>query len=151
MQRRAAEAILHTIPGVMRTIAADLRRGGIAPVPAHLGILIALAERPRSLSELADLQAVSLPTMSSSIHRLAAKGWLCSERDPEDRRRLLIHLTEAGRAVLCEIYQRAQEAVLERVKALPPEACAQLLESLRWLQQAFHTGGSETPSDSPPE
>ncbi|MBC7316210.1 MAG: MarR family transcriptional regulator, partial [Chloroflexi bacterium] len=115
-QRQTAEMILHTIPGVMRTIAGDLRRRGIVPVPAHLGILIALAERPRSLGELADLHAVSPPTMSSSIHRLVSKGWLHCERDPQDRRRLLIHLTEEGWTVLSEIHQRDQEVVLERLK-----------------------------------
>jgi len=141
-QRQTAETILHIIPGVMRTIASDLRRQGIVPVPAHLGILITLAERPRSLGELADLQAVSPPTMSSSIHRLVKKGWLHCERDPQDRRRLLIHLTEEGWAVLSEIRQRAQEAVLERLKALSPEECAHLIEGLRLLQQLFHAGDS---------
>ncbi|MBC7256662.1 MAG: MarR family transcriptional regulator [Chloroflexi bacterium] len=140
-QRQTAEMILHTIPGVMRTIAGDLRRRGIVPVPAHLGILIALAERPRSLGELADLHAVSPPTMSSSIHRLVSKGWLHCERDPQDRRRLLIHLTEEGWTVLSEIHQRAQEVVLERLKTLSPEACAHLIEGLRLLQQVF-VGGS---------
>lgn len=140
MQRQTAVAILRTIPRVMRTIASDLRRLGIITLPTHLGLLIALAERPRSLGELAELQEVSLPTMSSTIRRLVAKGWVRCERDPQDRRRLLIHLTEMGHAVLSEVYRYAEEVVFERVQGFSPEACESLLEGLRLLRQAFGSG-----------
>lgn len=151
MQRQTVIAILRIIPGVMRFITSDLRRRDIAISPAHLGLLFALSERPRSLGELAELQEVSLPTMSSTIRRLAAKGWLHCERDPQDRRRLLIHLTEAGRDVLSKVYQHAEDVVFERIQALSLDACEKLLAGLSLLQQAFHMEASSPTEKWPPK
>ena len=60
----------------MRTVAAELRAAGELPAPAHFGLLTMLSEQPRTLTELAALQGVSLPTMSNSISAMAHRGWV---------------------------------------------------------------------------
>src|SRR5437773_309810 len=74
--RESARDILEIIPLVMRTVAAELRSAGEMPAPAHFGLLSILIARPRSLTELAALQGVSLPTMSNSISAMVERGWL---------------------------------------------------------------------------
>mgnify|MGYP003705125993 CR=1 FL=1 len=59
--------MLRIVPLVMRTVAAELRAAGEMPAPAHFGLLTVLGPHPRTLTELALLQGVSLPTMSNSI------------------------------------------------------------------------------------
>src|SRR6478672_1568598 len=74
--RDSAREILEIIPLVMRTVAAELRAAGELPAPAHFGLLSVLSVRPRMLTDLASLQGVSLPTMSSSISSMVERGWV---------------------------------------------------------------------------
>src|SRR5207249_2526664 len=96
--RVTARDILEIIPLVMRTVAAELRAAGELSAPAHFGLLSMLAERPRILTELASLQGVSLPTMSSSISTMVERGWVRRTAPGEDRRVVMIEVTTPGRA-----------------------------------------------------
>src|SRR2546421_39315 len=98
--REAARDILHTIPRVMRTVAAELRAAGELPAPAHFGLLVLLAEQPRTVTELAGMQGVSLPTMSNSITAMVERGWVRRTPPGADRRVLFVEATAAGRAAL---------------------------------------------------
>src|SRR3954453_5463288 len=62
--RESARELLDIMPLVMRVLAAELRAAGEMPAPAHFALVAMLAERPRTLTELANLRGVSLPTMS---------------------------------------------------------------------------------------
>ena len=84
--RESARDILEIIPLVMRTVAAELRSAGELPAPAHFGLLSILSEQPRTLTELAALQGVSLPTMSNSISAMAERGWVRRAAPEKDRR-----------------------------------------------------------------
>ena len=59
--RDSAREILKIVPLVMRTVAAELRAAGELPAPAHFHLLTMLSHQPRTLTELAALQGVSLP------------------------------------------------------------------------------------------
>ena len=84
------------IPLVMRTVAAELRAAGELPAPAHFGLLSILSEQPRTLTELAALQGVSLPTMSNSISAMVERGWVRRTAPDEDRRVVIIEVTATG-------------------------------------------------------
>src|SRR5262249_29206725 len=101
-------------PLVMRTVAAELRSAGELPAPAHFGLLSVLSEQPRSLTELAALQGVSLPTMSSSITAMAERGWVRRAAPEKDRRVVMIEVTATGRGAL-ERVARCAEAHLAEV------------------------------------
>jgi DNA-binding MarR family transcriptional regulator len=109
--RGVAREILKIIPLVMRTVAAELRAAGELPAPAHFGLLTMLSAHPRTLSELANLQGVSLPTMSNSITSMVQRGWVRRTAPPKDRRVVIIEVTPTGRAAL-ERVGRAAEAHL---------------------------------------
>src|SRR3954470_12714141 len=76
--RDAAREILTIVPLVMRTVAAELRAAGELPAPAHFGLLSLLTSKSRAvtLTELAALQGVSLPTMSNTISAMVERGWV---------------------------------------------------------------------------
>src|SRR5213083_2698957 len=94
--RESARDVLEVIPLVMRTVAAELRAAGEMPAPAHFGLLTVLGDQPRTLTELALLQGVSLPTMSNSISTLVQRGWVKRSSPARDRRVVLIEATPLG-------------------------------------------------------
>src|SRR5947207_15077749 len=95
--RETARDILQLTPLGMRTGAAELRAAGEVPAPADFGLLSMLSERPRMLTELASLQGVSLPTISSSISTMVDRGWVRRTAAGEDRRIVVIEETSACR------------------------------------------------------
>lgn len=69
---------------------------------------------PTNVGELALHMDVTPSTMSIAARRLVRQGYIRRQRDPADRRRVLLRLTEAGVRV------KSQKSVLdpERVEAL---------------------------------
>ncbi len=114
--RAAARELLNIMPLVMRTVAAELRFSGELPAPAHFPLLMMLNEGRRTLSELANLRGVSLPTMSNSVASLVQRGWVRRAAPVKDRRVVVVEMTEVGRAAL-ERVGRATEAHLADVLA----------------------------------
>jgi DNA-binding MarR family transcriptional regulator len=114
--RATARDILKIVPLVMRTVAAELRAAGELPAPAHFGLLTMLTAQPRSLTELAALQGVSLPTMSNSISSMVHRGWVRRTAPGGDRRIVIIEVTATGKAAV-ERVGRAAEAHLADVLA----------------------------------
>src|SRR6266550_2819018 len=106
--RESAREILKIIPLVMRTVAAELRAAGELPAPAHFGLLTMLSVKPRTLSELASLQGVSLPTMSNSISAMVDHGWVRRTSPVQDRRIVIIEVTPTGKSALARVGRFAE-------------------------------------------
>jgi DNA-binding MarR family transcriptional regulator len=140
--RDAARDILKIIPLVMRTVAAELRAGGELPAPAHFGLLTILGHQPRTLTELALLQGVSLPTMSNSISTLVQHGWVKRGSPARDRRVVLLEVTPHGRATLERVSRAAEGHLAELLAMLDPAARRRLQAGLGVLRRVF--------TDAPP-
>ncbi len=61
---------------------------------------------PARVSDLAQQQNVTQPSMTALVNRLTAEGWVAKGVDPEDGRASLVELTPSGRAALGN-YRRA--------------------------------------------
>ncbi len=136
-KRNAANQILQVIPKVMRVLASEIRQEPRGLAPAHFRLMFMLAERPRSLTELADSQSVSLATMSNSISVLVERGWVVRRKDPADRRKLALEITPRGRAVLREVHSRAEKRLDELLAHLSTEQCQDLRQGLELLNSVF--------------
>ena len=135
--RESARDVLEIIPLVMRTVAAELRAAGELPAPAHVGLLSVLTERSRTLTELAALQGVSLPTMSSSISAMAERGWVKRTGPEKDRRTMLIEVTAAGRAALERVARCAETHLAEVLAPLDALSRRRLQGGLGVLRHIF--------------
>ncbi|MCC7415992.1 MAG: MarR family transcriptional regulator [Acidobacteria bacterium] len=135
--RDSARELLEIVPLVMRTVAAELRAAGELPAPAHFGVLMAIGERSRTLSELALLRGVSLPSMSNSVAALAQHGWVRRAAHARDRRTVLVEMTGAGRAVLERVGRAAQARLSEALAPLDPKARRELTAGLAVLRRVF--------------
>jgi DNA-binding MarR family transcriptional regulator len=147
-----ARQILQIVPLVMRMVSADLRHSEHCLIPAHFRLLGMLAHRPWSLSELADVQAVSLPTISSTITTLEERGWVARARSDQDRRVVIVAMTPEGRVIMDKAHRHAEERIAQVLARLSDEQRDTLLEGLMILRDAFasepemvaHRAGSST-------
>jgi len=89
-----------------------------------------------SMTDLAGHMGVTVATMSLAVDRLEDRGYVGRQRDPRDRRRVLLRITEAGVRV------REAKSVLDPVRVeqvldqLSPADRAAALEGLRLLARA---------------
>jgi Transcriptional regulators len=130
---------LEIIPLVMRTVAAELRAAGEMPAPAHFGLLSILSTRARSLTELAALQGVSLPSMSTSITAMVDRGWVRRSSPEDDRRVVMIEVTPTGRAALERVRPLCRGAPRRVLTPLDPPSRRRLRGGLGVLRKVFAT------------
>jgi DNA-binding MarR family transcriptional regulator len=135
--RKSAHQILKIVPLVMRTVAAELRAAGELPAPAHFGLLTMLSARSRTLTELAALQGVSLPTMSNSVSAMVQRGWVKRTAPTRDRRVMIIEVTSAGRAAFERVGRCAETHLSEVLAPLDGVARRRLQAGLAVLRKVF--------------
>jgi DNA-binding MarR family transcriptional regulator len=77
--------------------------------PGKVEVLIKLADGPMTLREIARAVDVDPPAATVGIDRLEARGLVHRTPHPDDNRRKLVHLTDAGR----DAARRAQAILTE--------------------------------------
>ncbi len=132
-----AREILRTIPLVMRVVAAKLRQSDHDIVPAHYRTLLMLCKQDRSLSQLADSQRLSLPTISKTITAMEQRGWVLRTRSGEDRRVVMVALTPQGQVALQMVQDYAESHIADLLANLSAEEEANLQRGLMTLQRVF--------------
>lgn len=135
--RDAARDILKIVPTVMRVVAAELRAAGELPAPAHFGLLTMLKAQPRTLTELAVLQGVSLPTISNSISAIEQRGWVRRSSPARDRRVVIVEVTPAGQAALDRVGKAAEAHLSELLVPLDAVSRRRLQAGLGVLRSIF--------------
>jgi DNA-binding MarR family transcriptional regulator len=133
----AARQVTEIIPLTMRTVGAEMRRVGHGLIPVHMRILGMCTKRVWTLSELAEAQAVSLPSMSKTVNTLVERGWLTRTQSEEDRRVVRIGLAPAGQQVLDKAQRHTQARVAELLAPLSADELETLLAGLAILHDAF--------------
>lgn len=132
-----AKKILETVPLVMRTVAAEMRQHERVRATSHFHVLWILQHVSMSLSELAEKHAVTLPTMSNSITSLEDQGWVTRVRSKEDRRKVFIEITPAGREVLSQVGRHMQTNVAEITASLSKAEREKASEALDVIRGVF--------------
>jgi DNA-binding MarR family transcriptional regulator len=131
----------------MRTVAAELRAAGELPAPAHFGLLTMLSAQPRTLSELAILQGVSLPTMSNSISAMVQRGWVRRTALANDRRVVIIEVTPTGKGAVERVGRAAEAHLAVMLTPLDAAARRRLQGGLGVLRRIF----SDAPTSGRPQ
>ena len=76
---------------------------------------------PHTLGELADRERVSSPSMNRTVNCLEESGYLVRTPDIDDRRKVNVSLTDAGREVVEETVRRRDAWLEEALAALTPQ------------------------------
>ncbi len=135
--RAAAQQVMDIVPLVMRIVAAELRRTEYMLAPSHFRLLLMLDCCSCSVSQLAERQVVSLPTMSNSVTTLVERGWVTRVPAAHDRRTVLVELTPAGRAVLAGAQRQVEARVAEELASLSAADRETLVAGLAILRAVF--------------
>lgn len=86
---------------------------------SSLAMLQQLVERgPMSASDLASSEHVSQQAIAQRLDLLKPTGYVALEADPADRRRKLVRLTDAGRAVLDAVSATKEDWLARAIVAI---------------------------------
>jgi DNA-binding MarR family transcriptional regulator len=132
----AARALLSTMPLVMRTVGRAMRVNGSAEtplLPQQYRLLAAIGRRARTLGEIARIQGVTPATATTLVTTLESRGWVNRAHDPDDRRRVVVSLTEGGSAILATSQRIAETAMADLLEPLSAEQLSRLLDGLSVL------------------
>ncbi len=109
---------------------------GSVTVPQCL-VLQELLEAPRDMSALAAQAGASLSAMTRLVDGLARNGWVERTRPDDDRRRVVVGLTDEGRARASELREQTATIISGVLDQIPKGKHKQVLESLRLVRQAM--------------
>jgi DNA-binding MarR family transcriptional regulator len=130
-----AEALRPALLRLTRQLRKESQRFGMSPLDAMLLGLVKHREGV-GVSELADMEQMSRPTMSSHVKRLEQAGWIARQApDREDKRRVGLVLTPAGRRAMDAVRRQRNDWLAGRLAALTPEARDALREAISPLSQ----------------
>lgn len=109
---------------------------GLSSSQCH--VLIELDEQGElSAGRLSEVLRLDKSTISRLVQGLSARGWLVVERDDVDGRRLLIRLTESGRAEARRIHEISNEMVAGAMHGLPLDKRTAIMDGLEFYASAL--------------
>ncbi len=133
--QEAAVGLLRTADLLKRHFTAVLEPFGIT-LPQFNVLRILRGAGPAGLPtlEVGERLIEQAPGITRMMDRLEARGWVRRERCPEDRRRVLCHLTPKGSRLLAKLdspMNRADESALQGLKRSEQRQLIALLDAVR--------------------
>jgi DNA-binding MarR family transcriptional regulator len=100
-----------------------LGRGGYGGLSRTAAAVLANLDQhgPRRITDLATLEAIAQPSMTTLITRLERAGLVQRGPDPADARAVLVSLTPRGADSLKQIRADRTALIAERLRALTPD------------------------------
>lgn len=86
-----------------------------------------------SVNLLTEILGVDKSTVSKSIDKLVNNGIMLRDADPEDRRSVILRLSDKGQSVFDAIEKRSTAYFNEVVADIPDDKREQIIESLQYL------------------
>lgn len=127
------------LAGELRSVCMRISRrarfeNAAAIAPHQFSVLAKLDTGSSTPRRLAELECVSAPSMTRTLTGLEARNALRRATDPDDRRQVVVTITDEGRGLLREVRRSRDEWMLERIRSLSDDDCAVLREAQRILQ-----------------
>jgi DNA-binding MarR family transcriptional regulator len=86
----------------------------------QVNILSGLREKDMTMKELSEYMTISKQQMTPLIDKLVKKGFVTRKSDPDDRRMVIITLTQDGIDLLDSIHDYALSILDHRTKSMTP-------------------------------
>jgi DNA-binding MarR family transcriptional regulator len=137
------EELLQTLVQRMMSIMRHVRHTGPPPVPllsppqAHLLFIIGHRKEGISVKELAEISSVTSGAITQFIDALVERGLVEREGDPNDRRIVLLKLTEQARRQMEQVRKEHFVSMSKVFEALTDEDIEQLTALLIKID-AYH-------------
>ena len=110
-------------------------------LPAGTRIISLLDEHgPLGITQLADLDRCSQPTMSAAVAQLVESGLVTKKPNPDDARGTVVTLSDSGRAELARVRRLHGERVAALVDAHPDLTTQDLATAVAVLRGVLQEG-----------
>jgi DNA-binding MarR family transcriptional regulator len=130
--------IMDIIPRLMQVFGSFIRNCDDMNLPvAHFRILGMLMYHPMKISDLARYQRISKASISESIKLLVEHGWIKKIYDPEDKRVILLQVTDEGKEMMKSMWNKVSASLSKQLKQLPDNELEIIRESLRIMSNKF--------------
>lgn len=96
-----------------------------------------------TISGLASALNVSPPSASNMVDRLVEKGVLLRERSKQDRRKVVVHLSESAALQAGRMERAVLAAFLDLVEKVGPETAEKWCEVLQRVEQVLVNDGKD--------
>ncbi len=116
-----------------------LRQHRLSPAGRQALAVLEGAGRPLSPTTIAERLLVTTASMTSLLDTLERRGFVTRSPDPDDRRKVLVTLTEHGRQVVDRFLPQVVAVQTALMTGLTETQRHQLLESLETLREAIDT------------
>lgn len=131
LEEEAALNIVRTADAYQRHVAEILKPWGLTPTQYNaLRILRGAGERGHTCTAVSDRMLTRDPDVTRLIDRLEARHFVARTRDPDDRRAVMIRLTDAGRELVDQLDAPIQEMHLQQLSHLGPDRLHDLIALL---------------------
>ncbi|HET8895176.1 MAG TPA: MarR family transcriptional regulator [Gaiellaceae bacterium] len=126
IRRQAADEIHSAAIHLLRRVAREDAGAGVSP-PRMSALSVLVFTGPKTISELAAMERVKLPTMSRLVSAMEEEGLARREPHARDGRVVTVHATAKGRRAL----DRGRELRLRALAELLGDASAQEVAVIR--------------------
>lgn len=110
-------------------------RGALSLI--HLNVVSLLeAEGPQSMSQIAQALDVSDASATGIVDRMERRGLVERQHATDDRRLVLVHITDAGSAVFSSLRAKRREHLSRLLNELTDDELAAMLTGLRAMRAA---------------
>ncbi len=140
----AIEAVAASLPQrASRLVRLLLRYAKTDMTRGNAGVLLAVADAPRRITELAELEGLTQPAITNQMAKLEERGWVRRVHDAADRRIVHVAITEEGRSALSAFRTAVRELLTARMASMSDEQVGALVaaaEALAVLIDALQPG-----------
>lgn len=99
----------------------------------QVNILSTLREKDMTMKELSEYMTISKQQMTLLIDKLVRKGFVARKACPDDRRIIIITITQGGRDLLDSIHEFSLSVLDQRTKSMSKEDRELLSQAARQL------------------
>ncbi|MBW4683499.1 MAG: MarR family transcriptional regulator [Komarekiella atlantica HA4396-MV6] len=145
--QECAARVMDTVPLVMRFIRADMRVHSAAflSIPQLRSLAYINRNPGASISELAEHLGVTCATASATTERLVQRNLVERSDHPQERRRVILKLTEDGKHHLKQSQDQTRAHISDLLKDLTEEQISNIEEGLALLKNVFEQTELKSP------
>jgi len=145
-----AGEVMETIPLVMQFLRTQMRSHSSSDlsVPQFRALTFLNRHPGASLSDLADHLGVTRATASAVTDRLVQRGLVDRRERPEERRHVVLSLTQAGSEYLQQVRQTTRSHIAKMFASLSEEQLRCIVEGLVVLSDAITEKASQPDSQA---
>jgi DNA-binding MarR family transcriptional regulator len=142
---QCAAAVVEIIPLIVGSIRAKMRNQGepFLSISQFRSLMFLYRYPGSSLSKLADYLGVTRPTASAICERLVQEKFVDRKEHPQERRAVVLKLTETGRARLEQIQALTCSNISPMFEDLSQEQMESVLAGLTLLRGVFDGKSSD--------